>query len=193
MYSWRREALTTFARNLTIDQAKEIALHQPKEADTSQKYDFGFGDLDIAAIRLGELLPKGADSVRNRIREFLASPALNRLSEYPKQDQELYARSAMRDHADVVGFDDALSKILQALAEKFQCPMTTIRSVQATLDDFPPIENYVLPFEDTRQSALWVDHLSSVSNGSEAREYFRRFLLCRNYCRRWVRRHFREE
>lgn len=116
MYEFRREAISAFARNTSVEEARAIALHAPSsEAELFGRYDYGFGDLDLSEVRF-----KGG--ARNRIREFLESPALDRHQPFSTKDEYDHVKRVLSNREDVARFNTALRTIIEMFAERFGAP-----------------------------------------------------------------------
>jgi hypothetical protein len=77
----------------------------PDETWTSYgRYDYGFGDIYLTALRLGEMSRDVVDSARNQIRALLTSPALDRGVDCAMEDRESFTYSEMRRHPDTAEF-----------------------------------------------------------------------------------------
>jgi hypothetical protein len=97
MYAWRPEFLTTIARNASNDVAGQYADHthdDQRDSTLEDYYDYGPGDQDITALRLGENL-ESSGTLRNRMRELLDSSAIHRTSQYPSAEEDKYVSNHM--------------------------------------------------------------------------------------------------
>lgn len=193
MYAFRREALTSFARNATTDMAREVALHKPGGGDLFGKYDYGFGDVDLSPIRFSPT------ETRNRIRELLESPALDRLMTYTKQEEYQEVKNLLVKDTNVIEFGKALKILLTTLTRKFNSggDGETVAAVSKTLEPFSTSKadssNFILPFDDVENPQHWIDHVETITDGSYAHEYLQQFLATRKQMKVYTRRRIRKQ
>lgn len=95
MYGLRRETITSFARNESVDQSRKLALHAPSTLETFGRYDYGF---DLSAVRF-------ADNARNRIRQFFEDPALIRLPTFSTKEEQRHVKEVINNREDVALLD----------------------------------------------------------------------------------------
>ncbi|KAI9722516.1 MAG: hypothetical protein M1835_003950, partial [Candelina submexicana] len=84
-------------------------------------YDYGLGDMDVVAIRLGEFgdedgiltRQEALRAKRNKIREYLAAPALVDKNDYCTEDEHVYITEAMRDCPEVQAMEEAVFDIVE--------------------------------------------------------------------------------
>ncbi len=119
IYCFRREFITSISRNSSREQASQLATRKPEGGDQLAPYDYGTGDLDVAAIRLGEFDEQEGVTTReaairqkrNRIREYLSAPALVYRNGYPHEEEDAYVTKSMKECEDIRTMDEAIIDI----------------------------------------------------------------------------------
>ncbi|KAK2766647.1 hypothetical protein FQN54_005958 [Arachnomyces sp. PD_36] len=133
MYGFRREAITSFARNASIDLSREVALHSASNLESFGRYDYGFSDLDITSIRF-------ADNARNRIREFMESPALSGTVPSTKDEYD-HKETIASVSLDEVDSDDHATERDEELEEELEAdPDTTEEQLMSRIEDYDTLQ-----------------------------------------------------
>lgn len=101
------------------------------------------------------------------MREFLKSPALDRLMTYTKRmkyQQEVKNKSVKK--SNIIYFDRALNAILTTLSRKFNFDEEIIAAVSETLELFSDTEtdsDFVLPL-DTKNPECWIHLVETIAD-----------------------------
>ena len=177
-YVWRREALTAVARNLNAETAKQVAIHANGNESFSH-YDYGFGDMDVGQIRLGEFQNlQGLVSnetmmrrLRNETRMLLAAPAVVSLQDYSISEEKAFIRCTEEERQDTIARRPARLRILTVLREKFK--LSAPLSYPGTFEALQKLnDGYDVPSKKIDDSLLndndaWVDAITEATSPAE--------------------------
>jgi hypothetical protein len=210
MYVWRREALTAVSRNTNAETAKQLAIHANSNESFSH-YDYGFGDMDLAQIRLGEfhnLQGIASDEamirqIRNETRMLLAAPAVVSLQDYSIAEEKTYIRCTQDERKDTLARRSARLCILKAVHEKFKlsAPLSYPRTFEALrkLNDGndAPRKNIDAVHSLVDANDAWIDAISKAVSPAEALSLLKGFRAAHLSHMMWLReglqREFREK
>jgi len=211
-YSFRREFITTVARNASVEAARIFAAHKADPQGAFSRYDFGAGDYDIASLVFAQSSDISATAKeRNENRRFVASAAIRAPEPVPEKDMEDFVKNKMSELPLIQGFENALTAILDAIREKFVAeedalgrgftPLLRFLKQKATILEPEVTEedayfNYPTDFQPL-EPAAWSSLLSLVMSGGVLRTkaYLEAFLSKRKSARAhvmlYLRNHFR--